>query len=97
MRRTGGLFLALFLAFPPLASAPQEPAQGEADSPAATPVRLVGTVAADGTSDVVAGVVLGVAVGRGLSRRHAAGRQGLDFFPFVTVDGSVAVAAGVRF
>lgn len=49
------------------------------------------------TSDIVAGAALGIAVGRALSRRHAAGRRGLDFFPFVSEDGSLAMAAGVRF
>jgi hypothetical protein len=49
------------------------------------------------TSDIVAGAALGIVVGRALSGRHAAGRRGLDFFPFVTADGSLAVAAGVRF
>lgn len=48
-------------------------------------------------SDVVAGAALGIAVGRGLSRRRAAGRRGLDFFPFVSEDGSLAMAVGVRF
>ncbi len=48
-------------------------------------------------SDVVAGAAPGIAVGRGLSRRHAEGRRGFDFFPFVTGEGEVAVAAGVRF
>ena len=48
-------------------------------------------------SDVVAGSALGIAVGRSLSRRHAEGRRGFDFFPFVTAEGDVAVAAGVRF
>ncbi|MBI3007120.1 MAG: phosphatase PAP2 family protein [candidate division NC10 bacterium] len=48
-------------------------------------------------SDVVAGAALGIAVGRGLSRRHAQNRRGFDFFPFVTAEGDVAVAAGVRF
>ncbi|MGH7407916.1 MAG: phosphatase PAP2 family protein [Candidatus Methylomirabilales bacterium] len=48
-------------------------------------------------SDVVAGSALGIAVGRSLSRRHAEGRRGFGFFPFVTTEGDVAVAAGVRF
>jgi undecaprenyl-diphosphatase len=48
-------------------------------------------------SDVVAGSALGIVVGRSLSRRHAEDRRGFDFFPFVTGDGTVAVAAGVRF
>ena len=48
-------------------------------------------------SDVVGGAALGIVVGRALSRRHAEGRRGLDFFPFVTADGDVAVGAGVRF
>ncbi|MBI4391478.1 MAG: phosphatase PAP2 family protein [candidate division NC10 bacterium] len=48
-------------------------------------------------SDVVVGAALGIVVGRALSRRHAEGRRGLDFFPFVTTDGGVAVAAAVRF
>ncbi len=48
-------------------------------------------------SDVVAGAALGIAVGRGLSRRHAQNRRGFDFFPFVTGEGDVAVGAGVRF
>ena len=48
-------------------------------------------------SDVVGGAALGIVVGRALSRRHAEGRRGLDFFPFVTADGGVAVGAGVRF
>lgn len=48
-------------------------------------------------SDVVAGGVLGIAVGRSLSRRHAENRRGFDFFPFVTAEGGVAVAVAVRF
>lgn len=48
-------------------------------------------------SDVVAGAALGIAVGRSLSRRHAEGRRGFDFYPFVTGDGGVAVGAGIRF
>lgn len=48
-------------------------------------------------SDVVAGAALGIAVGRGLSRRHAQNRRGFDFSPFVTGEGDVAVGAGVRF
>lgn len=48
-------------------------------------------------SDVVAGSALGIAIGRSLSRRHTENRRGFDFFPFVTGDGTVAVAAGIRF
>lgn len=48
-------------------------------------------------SDVVAGAALGIVIGRALSRRHAEGRRGLDFFPFVTTDGAAAVAAAIRF
>ncbi|MBI3003284.1 MAG: phosphatase PAP2 family protein, partial [candidate division NC10 bacterium] len=48
-------------------------------------------------SDVVAGAALGIVIGRALSRRHAEGRRGFDFFPFVTTDGGVAIAAAVRF
>lgn len=49
------------------------------------------------TSDVVAGAALGIAIGRGLSRRHAEGQRGLDFFPFVTGEGGYGVGAGIRF
>ena len=49
------------------------------------------------TSDIAAGAALGIAVGRSLSRRHREGRRGFDFFPFVAADGTMVVAAGVRF